>query len=518
MKMSETGADFPEDFHHERPPNFILTEEDEYLLENYQKSDTVMKDNKIKETPSIQIDQNAKHYSVYHEYGAITDDINHPGVRLYRTPKARSAIEKNQTDAIVSDFSSDTLRWMKKRRDMATEKPLVISSHREKQLREMFNSLDYEKKGAIDLEELTQAVGYVQGKTKGSKGLEQFQNIQEVFQSMDDNGDGTVDFSEFLRAMTGTTQSTFDKASGYDVQRLFSHFIEYGELKQREISLKKMKDAFGIDGSSTAGNNDSSKKPLLEGGGTTANNTQSVTAGIQYFKVLFGATADASNPKANNMEASKRMARDQSIRRSMQLDHVLQQFIQENSKNDSKQAEYLELQEKLRAERREAIQHQTEIMIESGHLGANNSNKRKKPLTRASMSSLPRVIPTSTLTSNSTGSIRYSPHQVLQQNTMVPAIHDPNYDLLIKRTVKKEAQQILKEGSQRKLETDMQQEFSLQSLSQTQGSQKQQLELQQQDKEDTFSSTLLKLPKVEARSSFNSPSKKANMIRASFAF
>lgn len=355
---------------------------------------------------STKVQQQAKDFvkpkMIYHDYGEVTDesDIGH---RLHKTPKQKTSNNKEEGDAIVSDLSGETLRWMKKRRDFDADKKLVISAFREKQLREMFQSLDYETSGALDLEELTQAVSYVQEKTKHSKGLEQFRNIQQTFVDMDDNGDGTVDFSEFLRAMTGTTQSTFDKASEFDVDRLFSYFIEYGEIKQREVAWKKIAEA------QQQANPDNILRPKSAKDDSHLM-APADTMSIKHFKTLFGANDEADGKYASRA-ISKREAVALSIKKSAQLDNILQDFIAENvksppshtigdtldplteggetlSSNDNKgkwsnftDEEYLALQERLREERKAIIQQRTLILAEAGLL---NNNKRKPSISRPS--------------------------------------------------------------------------------------------------------------------------------------
>jgi Ca2+-binding EF-hand superfamily protein len=162
------------------------------------------------------------------------------GARLFSTPKESEKGIREQADALVCDLPTHTLRWIKKRRNENCEQKVVLSHQRERQLREMFESLDFEGNGEIDLPALTEAVYYVQEKTKNSKGMKDFHNIHEVFAAMDDNGDGTIDFTEFTRGMTGTMKSAFDKATEYDIDRLFRYFVQFGELRQRDMALRKL--------------------------------------------------------------------------------------------------------------------------------------------------------------------------------------------------------------------------------------------------------------------------------------
>mmetsp|Transcript_6833 Transcript_6833/g.7452 ORF Transcript_6833/g.7452 Transcript_6833/m.7452 type:complete len:563 (+) Transcript_6833:91-1779(+) len=229
--------------------------------------------------------------------------------RLYTTPKWIPKKEKGPEDSLVCDLPSTTLRWMKKRRKADSDQKVVLSFQRERQLREMFESLDYTNQGEIDLSALTDAVAYVQEKTKHMKGMKEFHNLQEVFAAMDDNGDGTIDFQEFTNGMTGTTRSAFDKASEYDIERVFRYFVEFGELRQRQIALKKLNANAGSASSPkarrplTTTTNREQQLPAVESPGkftraTSFKNNRSSNRGetkieldlnaYQQFKVLFG--------------------------------------------------------------------------------------------------------------------------------------------------------------------------------------------------------------------------------------
>jgi Ca2+-binding EF-hand superfamily protein len=216
--------------------------------------------------------------------------------RLHITPKWVPKPEKGADDSLVCDLPSTTLRWMKQRRRADSDQKVVLNHNRERQLREMFQSLDYTKQGEIDLTALTEAVDYVQQKMKGNK---DFHNLRDVFLSMDDNGDGTIDFTEFTNGMTGTTQSAFDKATEYDIERLFRYFVEFGELRQRQIALKKLNiviptgpKRMGTNSNFNAGNNKVQRQPSKLVKAKDNNNPNSGAAldlqAYQQFKVLFG--------------------------------------------------------------------------------------------------------------------------------------------------------------------------------------------------------------------------------------
>lgn len=123
--------------------------------------------------------------------------------RLHRTPKARPKAEKTANDALVSTLPTETLRWMKRRRPKQSMQKVVLSNHVEQQLREIFEGIDVSGNGVIDLEELKDAVHYVQSRMLENGGNNLFRNLHSIFKQMDEDGDGTVDFQEFTNAMTG---------------------------------------------------------------------------------------------------------------------------------------------------------------------------------------------------------------------------------------------------------------------------------------------------------------------------
>jgi len=71
---------------------------------------------------------------------------------------------------------------------------------------------------------------------------------QKMFEAMDEDGDGTVDFHEFTIAMTGSAKSTVDSASEYDVDRLTKRFIEFANIRRREHALNAITTAITEDG------------------------------------------------------------------------------------------------------------------------------------------------------------------------------------------------------------------------------------------------------------------------------
>jgi hypothetical protein len=161
---------------------------------------------------------------------------DHFANRLYNSPKCKP--KPVLKDAIVSDLPNDSLKWIKQRRTMDSNQRVVISYIRNRQLLEMFKTLDFNSNGSIELSELKEAINYAKQRMTGGDAIKHFQNLDKVFEDMDDNGDGTVDYQEFAKGMTGTANSVFDRVSAFEIDKLFTLFIEYGAIRCREITVK----------------------------------------------------------------------------------------------------------------------------------------------------------------------------------------------------------------------------------------------------------------------------------------
>ena len=173
--------------------------------------------------------------------------------RLYKNEQ-KVKIEKTANDALLTTLPTPTLRFLKKRRKLNSFDKVPLTYYREKQLRAIFNGLDFDKMGTIHLDLVTDAAIYAEEKLKPKKGEPVFKNIKRMFEAMDEdgNGDGEVDFHEFTIAMTGSTKSTVDSASEYDVERLTKRFVEFANIRRREHALDVINDIDATDATATS--------------------------------------------------------------------------------------------------------------------------------------------------------------------------------------------------------------------------------------------------------------------------
>lgn len=122
---------------------------------------------------------------------ALANEFHELNRHKFNISETKHRPPKTADDAIVSALPSDTLRWIKKRRQHNCKMKVAMTHHRETQLRDIFRGLDYTEDGEIDLNNLKSASAYVEESLKGQNG-DKLNNLQEMFAAMDDDGNGVV--------------------------------------------------------------------------------------------------------------------------------------------------------------------------------------------------------------------------------------------------------------------------------------------------------------------------------------
>ena len=86
------------------------------------------------------------------------------------------------------------LRWMQIRRRADQTSKVAMSFDRHGQLNEIFSKLDYGKVGVVKLSDLKEASDFVEVRMKASKTIGAgSKNLYQVFQEMDQDGNGAID-------------------------------------------------------------------------------------------------------------------------------------------------------------------------------------------------------------------------------------------------------------------------------------------------------------------------------------
>jgi len=137
----------------------------------------------------------------------------------------------------------DAIRWMNKRRPLnqTVAKATHIPPHKASQLREMFDGLDIDGGGEIDLKEFKDAIAYVSEHSTVGTGdiLGDPKNVTAIFRAMDTDGSGTVDFNEFVIAMTADNSGA---ANSSDLSKLQSTFYDFANIHRRQNMLELIKN------------------------------------------------------------------------------------------------------------------------------------------------------------------------------------------------------------------------------------------------------------------------------------
>jgi len=252
--------------------------------------------------------------------------------RLALSSRGKTRPPRTADDALLSTLQPDALKWIKTRRRLDSKAKVVISYARERQLREIFRGLDLQGVGVIDLKSLQKAAQYCEETTKGTVGA--FKNIQAMFEGMDDDGNGEVDFAEFTGAMMGSTKSAVGVMSEQDIERLQRKFVEYAVENKRQHALRAIEQSSSSLGGGGGGGG------LSHDVSSSSIKDTSDLGKVGYFRTLFGAngskeTLDVHDKLANYKQLRKKRgestedAIDEMIQEKARLFKLHENFIEE---------------------------------------------------------------------------------------------------------------------------------------------------------------------------------------------
>ena len=157
-------------------------------------------------------------------------------------------------DVIVSSLTDATLRYLKKRRNINSTHRIAISSGREKQLRNIFNGLDFNSKGYIDLNVFKMVVKHAEerGFSLQVQDLikeveltfrhsEGFIKFKDSYNTKTNKQTYLISFYEFMTTMIGSTNSIIDTASEDEIGKLQYCFADYSNTIKRENANNHLK-------------------------------------------------------------------------------------------------------------------------------------------------------------------------------------------------------------------------------------------------------------------------------------
>ncbi len=169
---------------------------------------------------------------------AIADDDDEDNMKM--TEEEMQAHQDQQNRRAFTYLSGDAVRWMQKRRPAADSNAKnFIPPMRVLQLRSIFRGLDFDGSGEIDIDELKDAVKFVANADTGSGPplIERPGEIVELFESMDIDKNGTVDFDEFLVGMT-----TSSAAGAVGSAKMANAFFDFANQHRRQTIVDKIND------------------------------------------------------------------------------------------------------------------------------------------------------------------------------------------------------------------------------------------------------------------------------------
>jgi len=155
--------------------------------------------------------------------------------------------EDQQNRRAFSFLSADAVRWIQKHKPAASSGTKnFIPPSRVLQLRAIFRGLDFDGSGEIDLKELKDAVKYVASQDSGTAPpiFENPDQLVQIFEDMDIDKNGNVDFDEFLIGMTSEVASK--QAGGVSGVRMQNAFFDFANQHRRStIADKISNDSLG---------------------------------------------------------------------------------------------------------------------------------------------------------------------------------------------------------------------------------------------------------------------------------
>ena len=149
--------------------------------------------------------------------------------------------EEQQNRRAFSFLSADAVRWIQMHKPAASSGTKnFIPPSRVLQLRAIFRGLDFDGSGEIDLKELKDAVKYVASQDSGTAPpiFDNPDQLVQIFENMDIDKNGNVDFDEFLIGMTSEVASK--QAGGVSGVRMQNAFFDFANQHRRSTIADKI--------------------------------------------------------------------------------------------------------------------------------------------------------------------------------------------------------------------------------------------------------------------------------------
>lgn len=140
-------------------------------------------------------------------------------------------------------FDFDTVRWMQKHHNKKKVSIRKVSELVIRQLRQLFDSLDEDNSGTIEISEILRAMEGV-GSRAGQK------HVLHLFRHIDSDGSGSIEFEEFLSVMTSGLgdQQFFQLNDQMEAQKYNIEFFAFVLAHRRTKILASIESESATDG------------------------------------------------------------------------------------------------------------------------------------------------------------------------------------------------------------------------------------------------------------------------------
>jgi len=169
--------------------------------------------------------------------GAVVDDE-------FESSTVEIDPEDEEFQITPSYIDPRTIRWMNKRRPNSVAQPNSrVSPTRIQQLRAIYKGFSSNENGKIELSQLKEAISYVQSHSPGVTF-----NERDLFNKLDSNHNGVIEFPEFIAAMTNDINDNEYGFSTAPVPSTASSpgrqtFFEFATRHRRQRILDKLSNS-----------------------------------------------------------------------------------------------------------------------------------------------------------------------------------------------------------------------------------------------------------------------------------
>ena len=143
--------------------------------------------------------------------------------------------QEEDLNVVTSYIDPRTIRWMNKRRpNSVSQANSRISSVRVKQLKAIFKGFQFNEHGKIGIPQFREAINYVEVNSRHASPI----NENDLFNALDANHDGEIEFPEFIAAMTG--DRNLQMAGDSNLSSSQEAFFEFATKHRRQRILDKL--------------------------------------------------------------------------------------------------------------------------------------------------------------------------------------------------------------------------------------------------------------------------------------